>query len=616
LSLVPRDKIHDVLDRTNIVEIVKRHVELKRAGTGSWKGLCPFHGEKTPSFSVNERGYFYCFGCHEKGDAITFLTKIEQRPFMDVLKDLATLAGVEIEMRPLSPAERQARQKAESERDRMFRAMELAAAYFEEQYASPAGAAARGYVEKRGIGSTVRERFRVGYAPARWDGLSSQLAAHKIPPSDLERLGLVGVNERGRYDFFRDRVMLPVIDRQKRVIGFGGRLLDPEAKDRKYVNSPESPLFHKKESLYGLHAALDAIRRTGTAIVVEGNFDVLALHQAGIEEAVAPMGTALTEEQIAVLGRLANTIVVVFDGDAAGQRAAQKAIPLFVDAGILGGRIARLPGGVDPDDFVRQPDRGPEAFRRLVDGARPMLDQFIQDVASDASVPDRVTALRTITALLVKVKDQTTREIYAGQLAGILRMEPQQVRRAMQEAAAATQRQTRPHEAAASSAPQTGAQPAAAQAPAARLPAEEMELLVVLANYAELLRTPEAARAGDLLVHPLARQLYRAAVEQAAETGALEIPTWLDTATPADRAPLASALRDERFAKLADPGGYLRKLVIRLESLRVDAEITMNTRLQKEAQARGDDAALRALAVRGIELRKTKEGLLAALQRP
>ena len=617
MSLVPRDKIHDVLDRTNIVEIVKRHVELKRAGTGSWKGLCPFHGEKTPSFHVNEaRQYFYCFGCHEKGDAITFLTKIEQRPFMDVLHDLAGVAGVDLDIKPLSPAERQARQKAESERDRMFRAMELAASFFEDQYASPAGESARAYVEKRGIGSAVRERFRVGYAPARWDGLSSHLAAHKIPPSDLEQLGLVGVNERGRYDFFRDRVMLPVIDRQKRVIGFGGRVLDPEVKDRKYVNSPESPLFHKKKSLYGLHAALDAIRRTGTAIVVEGNFDVLALHQAGIEEVVAPMGTALTEEQIAEIKSLAGTVVVVFDGDNAGQRAAAKAIPLFVDAGILGGRIARLPAGVDPDDFVRQPDQGADAFRRLVQGARPMLDQFIQDVASDANVPDRVTALRAITALLVKVKDQTTREIYAGQLAGILRMEPQQVRRAMQEAAAAAQRQARPYEpASASPGPQTGAQPAPAPAPPVRLPGEEMELLAVLANYPELLRTPEAARGGDLLVHPLARQLYRAAAEQAAG-GGMEIPAWLDTAAPADRSTLATALKDEKFAKLADPAGYLRKLVLKLESLRVDAEMSMNTRLQKDAQARGDDAALRALAVRGIELRKTKEGLLAALQRP
>ena len=581
-------------------------------------GICPFHGEKTPSFHVNEaRSYFYCFGCHEKGDAITFLTKIEQRPFMDVLQELASAAGVDLDMRPLSPAERQARQKAESERDRMFRAMELAASFFEEQYASPAGASARAYVEKRGIGAAVRERFRVGYAPPRWDALSSHLATHKIPPSDMERLGLVGVNERGRYDFFRDRVMLPVLDRQKRVIGFGGRLLDPEAKDRKYVNSPESPLFHKKESLYGLHAALDAIRRTGGAILVEGNFDVLALHQAGIEEVVAPMGTALTEEQVAAVGRLAKTITVVFDGDTAGQRAAQKAIPLFVDAGILGGRIARLPAGVDPDDFVRQPDRGPDAFRRLVDGARPMLDQFIQDAATDASVPDRVTALRAITAMLVKVKDQTTRELYAEQLSGILKMDRQQVRRAMQEATATTQRQARQHEPTpAGPVAPTGTAAPPATGTAARLPVEELELLALLAKHPELLRSPEAKRAGDLLVHPLARQLYRAAAEQAAEAGNLDMPAWLETMAVADRATIATALADERFAKLADPEGYLRKLVIRLEILRVDAEISMTTRLQKEAQDRGDQDASNAHSRRGVELRQTKEGLKAALQRP
>jgi hypothetical protein len=247
-----------------------------------------------------------------------------------------------------------------------------------------------------------------------------------------------------------------------------------------------------------------------------------------------------------------------------------------------------------------------------------MLDQFIQDAASDASVPDRVTALRTITALLVKVKDQTTREIYAGQLAGVLKMEPQQVRRAMQEAAAAIQRQSRPPDGAHLSGGQgvAGTAPAAAQAPAARIPAEELELLAAVARYPELLRTPEARRAGDLLVHPTARQLYRAAVEQATEAGNLDISTWLDTAAVADRVTIASALKDDRFSGISNPGGYLGKLAIRLEILRVDAEISMNTRLQKEAQAQGDDAALRAHAVRGIELRKTKEGLKAALQRP
>jgi DNA primase len=183
VPLVPREKIDDVRDRTNIVEIIKRHVELKRAGTGSWKGLCPFHSEKTPSFNVRESPpTFYCFGCGEKGDVIGFLVKIEQRSFPEVLQDLAGAAGVDLDVRPLSPAERTARREAESERDRMYRVMDLAASFFQEQYASPAGAAARAYVEKRGIGKAVADRFRVGYAPGKWDALSSFLAGKKIPP--------------------------------------------------------------------------------------------------------------------------------------------------------------------------------------------------------------------------------------------------------------------------------------------------------------------------------------------------------------------------------------------------------------------------------------------------
>ena len=430
----------------------------------------------------------------------------------------------------------------------------------------------------------------------------------------------MGVNERGRYDFFRDRVMLPVIDRQKRVIGFGGRLLDPEAKDRKYVNSPESPLFHKKESLYGLHAALDAIRRSGTAIVVEGNFDVLALHEAGIEEAVAPMGTALTVEQIAEIGRLASkTVTVVFDGDPAGRRAGQKAIPLFVDADV-DGRIARLPAGVDPDDFVRGKSGeagGPEAFRRLVDGARPMLDQFIQDAAEESSIPGKIATLERVAELLVRVKNQTKRELYAAQLATVLGMTREQVTRTLREAAAKASRAMHTAHAApqaVSPVPEVAASPTAT--PAAPLPPEELHLVVLLARCPELLRTPEAARAGDLLLHPTLRQLHRAALAAVTETGGLEIAGWLDAAPAEQRSKVAAALMDGSLAAVSDPPGLLRKLAARLELLRVEAEIAMGARLQREAHARGDDATLRALSVRGMELRKTKEGLQAALQRP
>lgn len=612
--MIPREKIDDVRERTNIVEIIKRHVELKRAGTGSWKGLCPFHGEKTPSFNVSEqRQTFYCFGCQEKGDVIGFLVKIEQRSFMEVLQELAGAAGVDLDVRPLSPAERAARKEAESERDRMLRLMETAAAFFEEQYASPAGEAARAYVEKRGISKEVAARFRVGYAPGKWSALSEHLAQKKFPASDMERLGLVGVNERGRYDFFRDRVMLPVMDRQKRVIGFGGRLLDPEAKDRKYVNSPDSPLFHKKEQLYGLHAALDAIRRGNHIVLVEGNFDVMSLHEAGIEDAVAPMGTALTAEQIAICGRMARTVTVVFDGDAAGQRAAHKVIPMFVDADV-DGRVARMPTGVDPDDFVRA--NGAEAFRRLVESARPMLDQFIQDSVSDASIPSKAEALDTIAKLLVRVKNPTVRELYVSKLAGVMRMDLPLVRRAMANAAA-ERAQKNVHASSSSATPGAEAQAQAAPArPAPRkLSPHELHAVVLLAAYPELLVAPEAARVGELLLDPALRQLHRAAVEQAVN-GKLDTTVWLDAAAPDVQPTVAAALMDDSIAKVPSPSTLLRKLVARLELLRVDAEISMNERQVDAARTRGDESTAHALIRRGFELKQTKLGLQAALERP
>jgi DNA primase len=615
LPLVPREKIDDVRDRTNIVDVVKRYVELKRAGTGSWKGLCPFHTEKTPSFHVHEtRQFFHCFGCGEKGDVFAFLSKIEQRSFAEVLRDLAQQAGVELpEREPMSPGERRARQEAESERDRLLRVMELAAAFFESCYAAPPGEAARAYVEKRGIGAETRKRFRIGYAPAGWKALQEHLAGKGVAAADAERLGLVGVNERGRYDFFRDRVMLPVFDRQKRVIGFGSRLLDPEAKDRKYVNSPDSPLFHKKECLYGLHVALEAIRKTGTAIVVEGNFDVLALHEAGIEEAVAPMGTALTMEQVGLIARVARRAVVIFDGDAAGKRAAEKAVPLFVDAD-LDGRVARLPGGQDPDDFVRQ--HGPAAFRQLTEAGRPMLDQYIQDAAQETTVPGRIATLETVAALLVRVKDRTTQELYAQRLSGVLNLTPQQVGRALREARERAQQQRERAAAARSQevAPEREA-PVAALAERT-LPRDEMELLALLVTYPELVTAPEAGRAGDLLVDPAARELYRTARDALVNGGRLDVPAWLEAGPRDVRRSLSAALMDGGLSQADNPSAKLRALTARLELQRVEAEISRTVQLLEQARTRGDVDGINAAMKRHQELGFAKQGLKTALQRP
>ncbi len=604
LPLLPREKIDDVRDRTNIVDIVRRFVELKRAGTGSWKGLCPFHAEKTPSFNVHEqRQFFYCFGCGKSGNVFRFLMEIEQRSFLEVVRDLAREAGVDLPESQQSPAERMAAAEAQSERERMLRAMEAATSFFEAQLAGPAGGAARAYIEKRGLSPEVRARFRLGYAPAGWDALQKHLASLQIPSSLSEQLGLVGANERGRYDFFRDRVMLPVLDRQKRPIGFSSRLLDPDAKERKYVNSPDSPLFHKKENLYGLHVALEAIRRTGTAIVVEGNFDVLSLHQAGIEETVAPMGTALTGEQVRLIGRAAKRIVVVFDGDKAGARAAEKAIPVAVEAGLFfaeadaDGRVAQMPEGVDPDDFVRS--QGAEAFRALVEGARPMLDHLIQQAADDATIPGKAETARRVVEVLAKVKNPLVRDLYQRELAAKLGVPVAQVARMVRDAAF-----DRRAPAGQTSRPESAAQPNREP------PRDELDLLTLLVSRPELATTDDASRSLELLVDPDVRQFCRRAVEAVQHGEPADVPTWLNDCSAETRLSIGSAVMDGRWDKIENVALALRTLVVRLERSRLEAEIALAKRQREEALAKGDEEEARAISKREMELIRSKLGLV------
>jgi DNA primase len=607
VPLLPREKIDEIRERSNIVEIVKRHVELRRAGPASWMGLCPFHAEKTPSFHVHEsRQFFHCFGCGEKGDVFAFVTKIEQRSFSEVLRDLARDVGVELPEKKLSPAERQALAEAESERERLLRAADLATSYYQDQLRAAGGAAARDYLDSRGITAAVIEQFRIGYAPPG-DSLGRHLAAKGVAPTTAERLGLVGVSERGRYDFFRDRVMLPVLDRQKRPAGFSSRLLDPQAKDRKYLNSPDSPLFHKKELLYGLHAALDPIRRSGVAIVVEGNFDVLSLHEADLREAVAPMGTALSPEHVAQLGRMSDRVVLVFDGDEAGVRAARKAVPLFVEANV-DGRIARLPAGSDPDDFVRR--EGAAAFRKLVDGAKPVVEQLIDDLAraTEATIPDRMKALEEVAPVLAQVRDQTARELYVGRLASTFGLTPSQVWRVVRGASSATRSDRgRPAEA-----------PVAAPPVRRDPPRDQLEALVLLVSKPDLARLPGARRVEELLTDPGLRPLARAALDQLAQpsSGHFDVAAWLDAGAPDVREAVSAALMDGRFESLRSDEKTLRSLILRLELARLEAQIVAIKSALEKAQQNGDEAKVRAMSQEQIELIRTKLGLSQALARP
>jgi len=348
----------------SILEVISPHVTLRRAGR-SYKGLCPFHSEKTPSFNVDpERGVFYCFGCHAGGDVFDFVMRIGELAFSEARKELAERAGVRLEESP------EAEQRA-GERERLLRAAAEAAGFFRAQLAGDAGRRAREYLASREVAQAVIDTFAIGCAPAGWDHMLRALRARGFDAATLEQAGLAVPRQGGdgHYDAFRDRVIFPIHDLQGRPIAFGGRALDDAVP--KYLNSRETPLFAKGKTLYALDVARTAIRESGEAVVVEGYMDAVTCHQFGVRGAVASLGTALTLDQVLLLKRFASRAVLVYDADAAGADAAVRGLGLF-DQAELPVRVAVLPGGTDPDSFLHA--RGPEAFGELLERALPIFD--------------------------------------------------------------------------------------------------------------------------------------------------------------------------------------------------------------------------------------------------
>jgi len=351
--------------RITLSTIVGRSVRLAKAGN-EYKACCPFHQEKTPSFWVNDQKAFYhCFGCGAHGDAIRFLTETSGLSFMDAVKELADAAGMELP-KP-EPAEVARQQRSAG----LIDVTEAAARHFEQSLAGASGAAARSYLDQRGVSPETRTAFRVGFAPDERNGVAKALA--EAGTERLVEAGLlIQIEDKAPYDRFRGRVMIPIRDPRGRVIAFGGRILG--AGEPKYLNSPDTPLFDKGRVLFNLDRAAPASRQTGRLLVVEGYMDVLALDQAGIREAVAPMGTALTEQQLELLWRQVDEPILCFDGDSAGaraaSRAAERALPLLSPGKQL--RIALLPEKQDPDDFIRK--RGRDAFEQLLSAALPLAE--------------------------------------------------------------------------------------------------------------------------------------------------------------------------------------------------------------------------------------------------
>src|SRR5450755_1000488 len=384
-GMIPPAFIHDLLARVDIVEVVGRSVELKRAGS-TWKGLCPFHGEKSPSFTVTpSRQTYHCFGCGVHGNAVGFLMEQHGMGFVDAVRDLAQQAGLAVPEETSSPAEREQAAAHKQKQATLADVLARAAENYRRQLKASDRAVA--YLKGRGLSGEIAARFGLGYAPEGWRGLASVFASYDDPL--LEESGLVishsaeaepteggeAAGARKRYDRFRDRIMFPIRSVQGAVIGFGGRVLDRG--EPKYLNSPETPVFTKGRELYGLFEARTAIRQRGYALVVEGYMDVVALAQSGFGNAVATLGTACTAEHVQKLVRFSDAVVFSFDGDTAGRRAATRALEASLPhaSDTRSFRFLFLPPEHDPDSSVRE--HGAQAFEAYVANAVPLSRQMI-----------------------------------------------------------------------------------------------------------------------------------------------------------------------------------------------------------------------------------------------
>ena len=403
MARIPREVVDAVRDRTELVEVVSRHVSLQRRGR-SFVGLCPFHQEKTPSFHViPDKGIFHCFGCQAGGDAFKFLMMIEGLSFVESVKELAAAAGVEIEERQLTDAER----RALKQRATLFDVLEAATSFYESVlWTRPEGAPGRDYLKKRGLTEETIRQARLGFAPPGWTVLVDTLHRQGFAPSLVMDAGLAKASQRGSgsYDTLRDRVTIPIRDERRRVIAFGGRLLEGDGP--KYLNTPESRLYHKSRVLYGLDHARAAIGRKKRCLVVEGYFDVISLVQHGFDEVVATCGTALTADHLERVRRLTRDVVLLMDSDAAGTQAAARSLPLFVETGIQPWRV-EVPGAKDPDELVRE--EGPEALEAALDTKEPLFEWVVGRKLAElgASSMSRDRVLEEVLPMLRKLADPT-----------------------------------------------------------------------------------------------------------------------------------------------------------------------------------------------------------------
>jgi DNA primase len=409
----PEEKVSEIRDRASILEVVSDYINLKKAGK-HYKGLCPFHSEKTPSFMVNEeKQIFHCFGCGAGGDVFTFLMKVGNFSFPQAVEELAKRYGVRLPSRELSPAKK----KEMAKREILFQINQMASEYFHDLlYRQREGDEGRRYLSQRGLSEKIIKEHRLGYSLERWDGLVQHLQEKKVSLELAWELGLIFPKKRGGwYDGFRGRILFPIFDLHQRVVGFGGRLI--REGEPKYLNSPESSIYHKGEILYGLQVAKGYIPEKDCAIIVEGYFDLLTLHQFGLKHSVATLGTALTAQHVRILKRYTKNLITVFDADEAGIKASLRALPLFLEEEVVG-KTVLLPEGEDPDEFLRKGNL--EDFEERVIHAVPLIDFFFEWLMKThdiKSIDGKVKVAEEGMALINKIPNMIRKNFYTKTLA-------------------------------------------------------------------------------------------------------------------------------------------------------------------------------------------------------
>ncbi len=628
--MIPDSVIAQIRETADIVAVIGQHIQLKKVGN-SWKGLCPFHGEKTPSFYVygGDKNFFKCYGCQKHGDVFAFVMELEGKSFVDAAEQIAARFGIEVPRVEESPELRRAR----GERVGMLDINKLATQFFREVLADPQrGAAGRAYLAKRGVSDETAASFQLGYAPAGWGALVEYLVAKRADLELAVKVGLVAPKPQsgGYYDRFRDRLVCPVIVPGGDVVGFSARVIGTPApspdgsEPPKYVNSPESIVYKKSKLLFGLAQAREAMQANKRCVLVEGNFDVITLHQAGFAEVIAPLGTALTIDQVLALKRLAERVVLLYDGDKAGYKATMHALQMCVEADVevlvakrpghgKSGGAGTLKDGVDPDSLVASGGAG--QLREAVDRAQGGIEFFAFEVWSKAraSSDARARALEDATRLVAKVASPIKRDLIVATLATAMEVDVGVVRNALSRTAGQPARpsyghpnapgQARPDPDPAASDPAGSAEPAGR--PQLAPPTEEVELLALFADHPSLIASAEADKAFWLLTDARLRDMYSRARagESFLELASVQLP-------PSSAALVLSG----KNADIKNPSAKLAEITRNLEGRRAAGGRAELKKSLSEAGRSGDRELARRLAQIAEADRKGDHALVAKLR--